>query len=456
MGGREGYETLLVNTNSCEVTDFCVEMPIVPVNVKLKGSAKKSEKAEKLEMTGEDSEMKDVSEGLASNLIGEGGAGGEGTLEQAVLEEKREEIRQDVGVEKSLEGESTSSSTVFAALNAHASTQQSSTMLGTDQDSVVPAASEEAVSTTMKQPTPSVQKLTLKRTLLYPMQGVEATENNDGMAPAPDSIANQPAKGEAKTVAFDVLKTRNVSLAKGMLADGDLNSAMGTVMLEVIQENKQESARSLDEAVRTYKEKKGQQRGGGGARLPGSQSAEGQGSRAGGKGKGGGGGGGPLLNVNGSASNTLKNLLKVVPGGATDASLANATASDLGFNGGMNILDMLKNAKNTPPPTAAAASVKGTGGGSKGKNWQQESLLKQQQQQQPQPQDKKRASQSQSYAIKQQQQVQAFLKSTSGGKDVNYASSAAFNSPDVSEVPMPDFTGDMSGATFAKGGFFDS
>ena len=52
--------------------------------------------------------------------------------------------------------------------------------------------------------------------------------------------------------------------------------------------------------------------------------------------------------------------------------------------------------------------------------------------------------------------MKLFLKQTDGGKAVNYASSAVFNAPDASEIPLPDFAADMASATFAKGGFFDT
>ena len=120
-----------------------------------------------------------------------------------------------------------------------------------------------------------------------------------------------------------------------------------------------------------------------------------------------------------------------------NTSSTDASSEDLSFNGGMNILDMLRNAKKT---------VKNGDNSSHAINWQQENLLQQRQQQQQhqhqQVSEKNRNASSQSsYAVKQQQQVKAFLP-TDGGKDVNYASSAVFNSPDVL-LPMPDFTGDM-------------
>lgn len=417
-------------------------MPLIPAHVKL--SRKKAAAAAGAKgIGGAPSESKEVDEAASGvdalymdSAVDPSAAYGENSSPVGDLEEKGGEGVVGIG-EKGETVKTATTSSVFAALNAHAEAPQTTVGDG-DQDAMIPATTSSASAASSSS---SVEKLALKRTLLYPMQGVVASENNDGMAPAGDG-GNQQDK-ETKFVAFDLLQTRNVSLAKGMVADEKLNAEMSSVMLQIIQENRVESSKSLDDAVRSYGKK------GGGAGAPGKKAAGGRGGAQQQQ---------QAAPVNGGASNSLKNLLKIAPGASSGP--AGPAGGDLSFNGGMNILDMLKSAKT--------ASGSGSGGGGKkggAVNWQQETLMQQtakaQQQQQHggggggggNKEEKRRASKA--YEAKQQQLVKAHLQSAQG-KEANYAASAAFHSPDASEVPMPDFTGDMREATFKKGGFFDS
>lgn len=411
-------------------------MPIVPAHVKL-ARRKASKTKESLESSANANAANEVVDGVASlsvdSISSNNNAEGRGSSPPGDLEEKGEERR--VGDEKS---EATTTSSVFAALNAHAGTPNT-TVMDMNKEMVVPAPKHATSSDSNLKISSSVEKLNLKRALLYPMQGVEATENNDGMAPAAGSGNQQSV--ETRFVSFDTLQSRNVSLAKGMVADEKFNAIMGGVMLDIIQENRTEASTSLNEATKAHKRTSGSKNVGGLKPGPTGLSGHGVKPAAGTK--------PAAVNVNGGASNSLKSLLKIAPGAGANV----GGNEDLSFNGGMNILDMLKNAKTAPTAGTRKSKQKGAN-----VNWQQEALMQQtsqvqQQQQGGEREDRRRSSKA--YEEKQKQLVKAYHKSAAEGKGINYASSAAFNSPDVSEVPLPDFTGDMQEATFAKGGFFD-
>ena len=294
----------------------------------------------------------------------------------------------------------------------------------------VPPPVPEVMAAPPPQPVSSLassKKLVTKRTLLYPMQGVTAHENNDGMQ-ASGNVGGEEEKSPAAIVGFDTLQMRNVSLAKGLKADQSLNDLMGNVMIEVISQNGQDTAESLEEAVRNFNRGGAPGGAGGGGGVGGGAKRKGGGKQP--------GGGGKKNMPAGGASANLMNLLGVKQGGG-----------DLAGNGGLNITDMLKGAKR----------AKGKGGGGAA-NWQQEQLLQTEasaghphhQQQQAGPPAGRGGTRGNKAKMKQ------FLKQTDGGKAVNYASSAVFNAPDASEIPLPDFAADMASATFAKGGFFDT
>ena len=283
----------------------------------------------------------------------------------------------------------------------------------------------------------SAQRLVSKRNLLYPMHGVTAYENNDGMK-ASEEVEKEEA-APAATVGYDTLKSRNVSLTRGLNVDQNLNDLMGSVMVDIISQNGKDSSKTLDEAVRSFSK--------GGTNCD----NRGTKKKVSGKLKG-------KVEDNtslgaGDASTTLKKLLGVnlQP---SDVSMAN--------NGDLSVVEMLQRARKKAPAQK--------GDSKNSANWQQEQLLQMQSNTSTsantglQPQGgtttggkhAKGKGGSSSYTKEQTKQLSKFMKKTAGGKDVNYASSAVFNAPDASEIPLPDFAADMASATFAKGGFFDT
>ncbi len=402
-------------------------MPLVPAHLKRKlakkGKADASEVIKDGGNTGGAESLGIMNTG-ASSLINE------------IQEGPTEEIKEESGVKLAV-----------------AAVAENANIISLNKDGMIPAGADatsrrvpppETAAELAPPPVPlssseSAKKLVSKRTLLYPMHGVSAYENNDGMRVSDEAGAGEGKGTPAASVDFDTLQSRNVSLAKGLNADQSLNDLMGGVMIDIISQNGQDTAKSLDEAVRKFNSKTGAG-GHGGATKKSGGAHQGQG-----KGKK------QSAVPSDQASATLKSLLGVK---------AQASSAAAVSNGGLNVIDMLKGAKKS------AAGKKSGGSTSGSTNWQQEQLLQAQATTNPYHQSVAESAQGgkpgkakgggAAYAKEQTKKLNKFLKETDGGKDVNYASSAVFNAPDASEIPLPDFAADMASATFAKGGFFDT